>query len=443
MKRFFKKYSNLLTIACAGTMLFTSCKDQLEGEEIVEIVNENKVAVLESDVFTIENRAKLISVNEWVSFNGDAPVTVQFNHQPQFGQIELLEDGYVVYIPDSTFKDGEDLVIFDVVDAANTVIDQDTIVISMVSSAELPCDAGAISDVFTGYVGEQIIADVLANDKFCDAHTGQPKIDIITLPEYGSVVVEDNVIQYFANTTFLGTDELMYSVTFNGDSSQAHRALAQFVLENRQDTVRGPVSRLVHDTYEVYNNNAYNTFNLFENDSIVEGVSLIILDAPQNGAVYELDEVGHVAYVPHEGFVGTDEFVYSVTCDDPDGNCPTATVTIEVMNDPAVPLPTDSCQVLARDDFYQIEHFIAADSSNFEFTFYVVENDEHCDQSISMKIIDQPERGRAEVSIPSASSAPLLVYKRTEVYFGTESIEYEICDQDGNCDRASVMIVFE
>ena len=160
------------------------------------------------------------------------------------------------------------------------------------------------------------------------------------------------------------------------------------------------------------------TDNDTDSDGTIDDTSVTITDGPDNGTVNCVDN--SCTYDPDPGFVGTDTFTYEV-CDD-DGDCDTAIVrvTVTAANEPPI----------AQDDS-------ASTDQDTDVTIDVTANDTDSDGTIddtSVTITDPPDNGDVICTDNNCT------YDPGPLFVGTDNFTYEVCDDDGDCDTATVTV---
>jgi len=156
---------------------------------------------------------------------------------------------------------------------------------------------------------------------------------------------------------------------------------------------------------------------------------LTVLDPPTNGMTSVNPVTGEITYTPDSNFNGNDTLTY-VICDD--GNplpaeCDTAQVIIAVtdVNDPPV-------AVNDRD-------------TTLEDTPIVVDlplNDSDSDGILDLTSVSEitpPANGSVTVN----AATGVATYTPDPDFNGTDIFEYAICDNDAQCDTATVTIVVD
>jgi len=156
-------------------------------------------------------------------------------------------------------------------------------------------------------------------------------------------------------------------------------------------------------------------------DNTLAEVSCDCLSPPQHGTI-ERGPNHTVNYTPDPDFSGTDTFRYLVC--DPDGSCDTATVTVTVAPMPDPPVARDDSASVAEDGSVTID---------------VTRNDADPDGDLdrtSVLVTSGPASGTT--SVDPATGA--IRYEPGGDFNGEDLFTYEICDNAGACDVATVRV---
>jgi len=157
------------------------------------------------------------------------------------------------------------------------------------------------------------------------------------------------------------------------------------------------------------------------NDADPDGddLTFALLSNPANGNVTMLPN-GTFTYTPAAEFSGTDSFTYTIT--DSDGSTDTATVEINVA-------PVNDAPVAINDS--------ATTNEDTPVDIDILANDSDIDSSDLVSVISQaPSNGNVTVN-PDGS----VTYTPNANFSGTDTFEYEVCDEFGTCDTAVVTVV--
>ncbi|WP_091602390.1 Ig-like domain-containing protein [Maribacter dokdonensis] len=263
---------------------------------------------------------------------------------PSSGTVEIndggtpddISDDTITYVPNDGFE-GTDTFEYTVCDLEGNC-DTATITITVGE----PIDLDVVDDAVTTPVNTPIGIDILDND------FGIPTDGTLTVTDPSSGTVEindggtpddisDDTITYVPNDGFEGTDTFEYTVCdLEGNCDTATITI----------TVGEPIELDVVDDAVTTPVNTPIGIDMLDNDFGIPTDGTLTVTDPSNGTV-EVNDGGTpddisddtITYVPNDGFEGTDTFEYTVC--DLEGNCDTATIEINVVNDNPTD-PTDN-----------------------------------------------------------------------------------------------------
>ncbi|HSI89783.1 MAG TPA: Ig-like domain-containing protein, partial [Adhaeribacter sp.] len=159
---------------------------------------------------------------------------------------------------------------------------------------------------------------------------------------------------------------------------------------------------IVNDDHFVTKKNQGLQFNVLTNDSVGSNATLQFTQ-PRNGLI-QPGTNGNVQYVPVQNFVGTDSLTYTACV----GNdCASALVTINVQPD-----SINTCTLIARNDSL-------ITTENQTFTLDILQNDSHCNGSLSLASL--PVNGQARIN-----ASKQLVYAPNTNFTGTDRLTYTL-----------------
>lgn len=162
----------------------------------------------------------------------------------------------------------------------------------------------AISDSISISEDEPVFIDVLSNDTDPD---GDP-LTIIEISEllHGSAVLEGQLIHYWPDSDYSGTDSFSYVIT-DGNGSFAEADVTILILP-----VNDPPT--AHSDVVTTAQGMETTISVLENDTDPDGDVLSIVGVSNSSnASLEIDLTGTVRYGPNPGFTGQDSFQYTIT----------------------------------------------------------------------------------------------------------------------------------
>lgn len=356
--------------------------------------------------------------------------TIVIISQPEFGTVEVNDNGTVIYSPGPEFS-GEDSFDYQVCDDGNplpALCDEATVFITVNDVNDLP---GLVDDTAETNEEAAVDIDILANDSDVDGEIDPTTVSIADEPNNGTVEVnDDGSVTYTPEPDFDGTDSFTYEVCDDqGGCDTADVTITVYPLNDEPNIADDEVD-VMEDTPTV--------LDILINDdddddslSIIDGSTVVILIEPNHGEA-TVNPDGSVTYVPEDNFNGEDSFTYQA-CDN--GNpappqCGTALVTITVW-------PVNDAPEV-NDDY-------DATASNTEVTTDVLFNDDDpLDPSgnivpTTVTIVSDPASGSVEIN-PDGS----ITYTPDDSFQGEDSYVYEVCD-DGNplpaeCGEATVYI---
>jgi len=185
----------------------------------------------------------------------------------------------------------------------------------------------------------------------------------------------------------------------------------------------GQLPVAINDVYNATEDTEFMFSTLLQNDTIVNNARITSIDeTTSNNGVVEDNRDGTYSYYPPAGFVGVDNFTYTI-CDlkDPP-NCSTATVTI-TLEDQGSPIAQD-------DSFQTVENNSITINS-------ALENDTLTDDSVIFSVDNTNTSGTVELSNGQITYTPL------NGFLGNDTFAYTICDDDtpdATCSTATITV---
>ena len=161
------------------------------------------------------------------------------------------------------------------------------------------------------------------------------------------------------------------------------------------------------------------TGNLLANDVVSAGDSIELSSMPSHGTVVLDITTGDFTYTPDAGYIGSDEFIYTVK--DATGNVTSAPVSIAVLaaNEPPA----------ATDDQFEVE-------AGQTITDWVTYNDAD-PEGESFVVVEHTEPAHGTLTIGNTG---LFTYTPATGFVGEDSFEYTIVDPRGATSTATVTI---
>ena len=261
--------------------------------------------------------------------------------------------------------------------------------------------------------GTPVDIPVLENDEAVGGEKDPTSVTIITPPTKGTVICDaEGVCTYTPNNGF-EQDEFTYQVCMVNPKEAC--ATAKVTIEEKKviadddstsTAKNSPVDIPVLDNDVTYSGNPLNP------------ATVKTVDNPTNGTV-AVSATGVVTYTPNTGFTGTDTFTYEVCDVSNPALCDTATVTIDVVDQP----------VVANDDE-------VTTPPNTPVDIPVLENDTGGPLDSNIVIITPPANGTLDCNTETG------VCTYTPTAPGPDQFTYKVCaiGNPGSCDEATVTI---
>ncbi|RLF93354.1 hypothetical protein DRN50_07370, partial [Thermococci archaeon] len=262
------------------------------------------------------------------------------------------------------------------------------------------------------------VIDVLLNDTDPDPGDTITLNGIIDPPQHGKAYTDNGKIFYTPDKDYNGQDILTYQIN---DTHNAKSTAQVFITVNNVNDP--PVA--VDDSFTTQEDTPV-TVDVLSNDYDVDGDKIdinSIKSPPTNGSA--AIEQGHIKYTPDTGYIGVDSFVYEIS----DGNNGFDTATVTITVNPENP-GNENHPPTAVDD----EVTVVEDSTNNIID--VLNNDYDLDGDIITinSIVSQPTNGSAEIQ------DNVIIYTPDPGYNGSDSLIYNITDNNGGYDVATVNI---
>ena len=344
--------------------------------------------------------------------DGDT-LTVDSFANGSHGTVTLNGDGTLRYTPDPDWfgTDTFDYVVCDptlLCDTATVTVD--------VTSINDPPVAGDDADSAVWGIPLDIAVD--ANDSDPDGLLDLGTLTVASGPSNGTANANnDGTITYIGADGFVGVDTFTYEICDDGTPVECTTAeVTVTVAANAGPDASDDIATVDEDSGPV-------TIDVLANDSDPDGGSLTVTSAgPAGNGTVTVNPGGTVDYEPDPDFYGTDTFTYTV-CDS-NAVCSTATVTVDVNPVNDAPNAVDDVETVEQGDTVNVD---------------VMDNDSDSDGTIDSSTVNvqsQPLHGVANVNGNGS-----IDYTADGGYAGADSFTYEVCDNDGLCDVATVDIV--
>ncbi|MHC4434392.1 MAG: cadherin-like domain-containing protein, partial [Planctomycetota bacterium] len=324
------------------------------------------------------------------------------------GSVTQNPDGSFTYTPNENFN-GVDTFEYTISDGnGGTDTATITITVSGVNDAPDAADDSAIVD-------EDGSVDILVLGNDSDPDGDELSVTEVSDPANGTTVINpDGTITYTPDANFCGQDSFTYTIIDGNGGSDTATVTVDVACVNDAPIANDDTASTDEDVPV--------DIPVLDNDSDIDGDELTVssVSDPANGTA-TINEDGTVTYTPDPDYNGEDSFTYTVC--DADGLCDAATVTVTIgaLNDPPV----------ANDDS-------ASTPEDTPVLIDATANDYDVDGNLVVStatVLSDPANGTV-----INNSNGTFTYTPNENFNGTDSFTYEVCDSDGLCDSATVVI---
>jgi outer membrane protein OmpA-like peptidoglycan-associated protein len=332
--------------------------------------------------------------------DGDTLRVISFN-PPAHGSV--VDNGVLTYTPDTGYV-GVDTFTYVITDG-NGHEDTATVTITINDPNAPPTPQ---DDSATTIDGQPVTIAVLGNDTDPDGDT--LTIESVSNPANGTASIVNGEIVYTPNAGFVGTDTFDYIVNDGNGHSVAASVTVTVSAGNVAPTAQNDQSTTNQDTPV--------TIAVLTNDTDPDGDTLTITATtnPVNGNVSIVN--GEIVYTPNAGFVGKDDFTYTIS--DGNGHEVTASVSVDVLAVNVAPVAVDDSAITNQDQPVAIP---------------VKDNDSDADgDKLTITNMSTPANG--SLSIVNGE----IIYTPNAGFFGTDSFTYTIDDGHGHTATANVNV---
>ncbi|MEZ4887550.1 MAG: Ig-like domain-containing protein [Chitinophagales bacterium] len=377
--------------------------------------NQPPIAIDDNATTGVNSPVSIDVVANDVDPDGDDLTLSTISSNPSNGTV-TINNGTVVYTPNTDFI-GTDSFEYTVCDPFGLCDVGLVVVVVNADGNQAPI---AVDDNVITQINELIGIGVLTNDSDPDGDN-----IIVTAissnPSNGTVtIVGNSSVNYTPNNGFVGMDSFEYVIC--DPASLCDTALV-IVTVLGSDENQPPIA--VDDAENIEANTGL-AIDVLDNDSDPNGDEIVLTTIsvlPQNGTANFNIDSSAIVYTPNTDFIGVDSFEY-VICDS-FGLCDTALVVVTITE------ADDNQAPIAVDDN-------ATTTPNTPIDIPILDNDSDPDGDELAIITFSLQPSNGFVSINSEGTG--IVYTPNEDFEGVDTLEYVICDPDGLCDTALVII---
>ncbi len=385
------------------TFYYRVCDVDGDCDTAMVVITVNDAPIAVDDVNSTNEDTPVsgdLSTNDTPSANGGN--TWSAVGTPTNGNVLINPNGTYTYTPNADFN-GNDTFYYRVCDVDGDC-DTAMVVITVNPDNDVPL---AVADINTTIENSSVSGDLSPND--IPSGDGGNTWSAVVAPTNGNVVINPNgTYTYTPNTNFNGNDTFYYRVCdVDGDCDTSMVVI----------TVNPVVPVAVNDSNTTLQNTPVNG-TVITNDILSGngGNTWSLITAANNGIIL-LNTDGTYTYTPNTDFYGLDTFHYRLC--DVDGDCDTAIVVILIQ--PNHPVATDDDNVT---------------NENTPVNGNLSTNDTPSgDGGNTWSLITPPTNGNVILN-PDGT----YTYTPNLNFNGADTFTYKVCDINGDCDTARVII---
>ncbi len=263
----------------------------------------------------------------------------------------------------------------------------------------------------------EIEIDVVANDVDIDNLLNLASLSVNEPPKHGQVTIHDEKLVYIPDFSFNGKDSLIYELC--SDDGSCDTAYVKIDILSVNDPFIATLDTAsVDEDQSIRIDVAINDIDI---DGLIDFSRLTIISDPTKGIAIPDTSSGEIVYTPNENFFGKDSLIYELCSDD--GTCDTAYVKINV---------------ISVDDPISVNRDEITINENESATVNVTLNDFDVEglNTSSLFLINDPNNGFASADTTTGE----ITYTPFPNTNGKDSLIYQLCSIDGDCDTAYFVI---
>jgi large repetitive protein len=390
---------------------------------IITITPVNDAPIAGNDNF---NTTEEVQVSGTVVLN-DSDVDNNINNNSH-AQVDAPKNGTLVVDPNGNFTYNPNLNFFGIDTMSYKVCDLGTP--ALCDTALIIVNVSNVNDAPRANVDEGTVLvngmnniNILGNDTDADGvlTNVNTTITIDDAPKHGVASVNpDGTILYKPNTNYVGSDTLIYKLCDNGTPQYCDTAIVFITVSNTNNApiANFDVVTLPEDTSGIKIPVLTNDVD----DQIFSASNLTITEAPKHGSTV-INPDGTIGYIPVANYCGPDTLVYQICDIGTPSLCDTAIVYIYVTH-------VNDAPVAVNDNISGNEDTV--------ITGTVATNDTDVENKLnpnSFVTIDAPTFGTIVMN-PNGS----YIYTPSSNFNGVDSVHYKVCDIEGLCDTATLVI---
>ena len=395
-------YSGTQSIPVQGCDAQNSCASALLTVQ-VNAVNDLPV-VANKNFSLIEDAVFQSSVSSGNSDAEGSPLTYTSAGQPIGGSLDLNVDGSFTYTSFANWFGNESIAVQVCDNQGGCSMLQLNLTVTGVN------DLPTISST-TFNTNEDIAFSGNLNSIATDIETAALNFTVTTTPSNGTINTSPNgSFIYTPSSNFFGTNVI--SVTACDEANACVSANITFNVNSINDS---PVAQ---DRSVTLNEDESSSGTLVISDADHASLVLSVVQGAQNGQ-FNINNQGQYSYTPQENYSGTETITISV-CDVLNA-CDAATITLQINSVEDVPMASN-------DNIIVVENTAVSGDVSL--------NDSDGDNDVlTFTALNNPSQGTW-----SLSQFGTFSYLPSVGFLGEVSIDYQVCDETGRCDTATLTI---
>lgn len=381
-----------------------------DGVVSITVVPVNDIPVATADVFNIqEDQIFNGSVSTNDSDADNDVLTYSVIMPPIYGMFTLSTTGDLMYHPAANYS-GNDQLIYSVCDAQNACV-QTTVSLVVVPVNDPPVLTD--SEIFTD---EEVISTGILASNASDVDFDSFTFSVVTPPAHGQLTISSNGNYSFnPDYNFSGMDEFEYRVCDGGGACDTAIVSVTINFVNDLPVVNSESYSGNEDTV-ITGTVADNDYDLD-----IEGLVWLIIFGPQNGTA-TMNLEGDFVYTPNPNYFGQDILTY-MACDSC-GACSAGQLSLSILGVNDFPV--------ASDDIFSLSQGQVLSGS-------LALNDTDVDDTALLYTLSTPFENGSFV----LNSNGTFNFVPDENLIGLVELDYEVCDDSGDCATASVIITID
>ncbi len=383
---------------------------------VVTVDPDNDAPIAVNDTVSTSEDGQLIfgvAANDTDIDGSIVATTVIVTDAPRFGAVSVDNaTGDITYTP-APDSSGVDTLRYTVEDNDGGISNPGVVFVNVAERNDPPI---AVNDTTVTTLDVPIDIPVTLNDIDIDGVIDTSSLFATQAANGTTTLNIDGSITYSPNSGFSGLDVFTYNV--KDDSAATSNLATVFVTVTAAPVAVDDITTVLEGQNVV--------IDVPDNDSDPDGsldlTSVNVVSGPENGAAVVDPVTGEITYTPALNYSGLDSLFYTIADDlGQVSNQAKVSITVDVFND--APVAVDDTATTVKN----VPHEIA-----------VLDNDSDVDGTLvvaSVTIVSPALNGSSNVS------AGVITYTSSPAYFGKDSLQYTVADNDGKVsDPATVRI---